>query len=216
MIFFDAAGTIIRLGRPVGETYAEVARHYGASVSAEEAERGFRQAWQDLGRAGGRFARAWWREVVWRSLPAEVREAPFPFEDYFEEVFEVFARPEVWRVYPEVEGVLARLEEMGVRRAVLSNWDGRLRRILEGLELAQWFEWIGVSEELGAAKPDEAVFRAAEAAVGVDGGRIWLVGDDREADVGGAMRAGWTGRLVLRPDIDLELALGEVWEGSKS
>ncbi len=214
IVFFDAAGTLIRLARPVGETYARLAVNYGAVMSVEATERRFRQAWREMNVGAGsppRLTKGWWKEVVRKSLPEEGRVGTFPFDDYFEELFRVFARPDLWRVFPEVEGVLDKLEHCGVRRAVLSNWDGRLRGILDGLGLARRFEWIGVSEELGAAKPDQRIFRAAESAVGLRGREVWLVGDDAAADWGGAEMAGWTGRLLMRPDRNLEVALAEVW-----
>lgn len=218
VIFFDAAGTLIRLARPVGQIYAETAAHYGAAISGLEAERGFRTAWKrmTLGAESEPFSKGWWREVVRLSLPVEAVAPPFPFDDFFEEVFEVFARPDLWRVFPEVEGILSRLRAEGIRRAVLSNWDRRLVRILEGLELAGYFEWIGVSAELGAAKPNPAIFRRAEAAVGVSGNRVWLLGDDAEADVAGAKRVGWVGKLVMRPDRNLTHALEELWSPAQA
>lgn len=213
IVFFDAAGTLIRLARPVGETYAAVGEHYGMKASGEIVERRFRQAWRELNgnQEQERFSKEWWKEVVRRSLPVEAWWETFPFDDYFEEVFAVYARADQWRVYPEVERVLDRLEQAGVRRAVLSNWDGRLRGILDGLGLADRFEWIGVSADLGAAKPDLAIFRRAEEAVRVSGSQVWLVGDDVEVDVAGANGAGWRGELVLRPGCNLEDALAGLW-----
>ena len=53
------------------------------------------------------------------------------------------------------------------------------------------FVAIVVSQRVGAIKPQAAIFRAAEAALGIDGERILHVGDDWAADVVGARRAGW-------------------------
>ena len=46
-VFFDAAGTLIYLPRPVGEHYAEVAVRFGARWDPARVERAFRTAWAD-------------------------------------------------------------------------------------------------------------------------------------------------------------------------
>lgn len=43
---------------------------------------------------------------------------------------------------------------------------------------------------VGYAKPDPRIFEALVMAAGVDPGSVWHVGDDPEADVVGAQRAG--------------------------
>ena len=42
VIFFDAAGTLIRLARPVGWHYAEVARRHGLNADQQRMESAFR------------------------------------------------------------------------------------------------------------------------------------------------------------------------------
>ena len=45
VIFFDAAGTLIRLERPVGWHYAEVARRHGLNADEERMDSAFREVW---------------------------------------------------------------------------------------------------------------------------------------------------------------------------
>ena len=49
----------------------------------------------------------------------------------------------------------------GIRAAVVSNWDCSLRRVLAELGLGGLVDEIVVSAEVGAAKPDPAIFEAA-------------------------------------------------------
>ena len=43
-MLFDAAGTLIELREPVGETYARVARAHGVALSPDQLEATFRMA----------------------------------------------------------------------------------------------------------------------------------------------------------------------------
>ncbi len=54
------------------------------------------------------------------------------------------------------------------------------------------------SAEIGSAKPDGAIFRAALALAGTAPGRTWHVGDTPEADVEGARAAGLRPILIDR------------------
>ena len=45
--------------------------------------------------------------------------------------------------------------------AVISNFDGRLRMILEQFGIAKVFRWIFISSEIGVDKPDPVIYRRA-------------------------------------------------------
>ena len=131
----------------------------------------------------------------------------FPFEDYFEEVYAHFARPDAWRDFPETEGVLTRLQARGIRTGILSNWDPRLRQVLAGFGWAERLDPVLISEEVGAEKPGQEIFRKAEQAGGFVAGECALVGDDPISDRQGAEAAGWRWALVSRPETGLGEAL---------
>ena len=60
---------------------------------------------------------------------------------------------------------MAALSERGYRLALLSNWDQRLRGLLQALDLAAHFEVMIISGEVGVEKPDIEIFRIAERAL---------------------------------------------------
>jgi len=64
---------------------------------------------------------------------------------------------------------------------------------------------IVVSQRVGTIKPDPAIFRAAEAALGAQGQAILHVGDDWAADVVGAKRAGWRAAWLRGQQVDSPL-----------
>jgi putative hydrolase of the HAD superfamily len=206
-IFFDAAGTLIKPARRVGETYTVLARKYGIEVSAAEIAERFRLCFHSapplafLGAPPTRIEdleRAWWKELVRRIF--EPWDGFQRFDDYFAELFAYFAQPDAWSLYPEVAETLSALEKRGMVLSVISNFDSRLIGILEGLGAAHWFEHIFVSSRVGYAKPDREIFHTALERHSLKAGDALHVGDSEEKDLHGANKAGLKGVLVERND----------------
>jgi putative hydrolase of the HAD superfamily len=101
--------------------------------------------------------------------------------------------------YPEVERVLRELRGRGVGLVVVSNWDVSLHEVLARTGLAALVDGAVTSAELGAAKPDPAIFAAAlELAGGVAPRDALHAGDSLDADVAGARAAGLHAVLIRR------------------
>jgi putative hydrolase of the HAD superfamily len=100
--------------------------------------------------------------------------------------------------YPDAAPALRTLRAAGFRLVVVSNWDSSLHERLQETGLAPLVDGAVASAELGAAKPDGAIFARALALAGVDAGDAWHVGDDVAADVEGALAAGIRPVLIAR------------------
>ena len=204
-IFFDAAGTLIKPSRRVGESYALVARKYGVEVAPAEVSDRFRVCFDTApplafpGAPAGdiaRLEREWWKHLVWRIFEPW---RPFEqFEDYFAELFEYFAQAESWALYPEVPETLSALKERDLILDVISNFDSRLLKILHGLGAADWFEEIFISSRVGHAKPHRRIFEAALEKHGLNADDALHVGDSETNDLRGAASAGVRGILIDR------------------
>jgi putative hydrolase of the HAD superfamily len=203
--FFDAAGTLIKPTRNVGESYAVLAAKHGKKVSSEDISARFRACFDAAPRLAfpgaaeetiGELERNWWKNLV-----AEVFEPWSPFDDfeaYFTELFAYFASPDAWTLYPEVTETLASLKERGLILDVISNFDSRLVKILDGLGAASLFEHIFVSSRVGYAKPDPQIFQAALDWHALKPNHALHVGDSETNDLQGANQAGLRGVLVDR------------------
>ncbi len=110
-------------------------------------------------------------------------------DNFFEFAYDHFAEPGVWELYPEVTDVLGALHGR-FELSVVSNFDGRLRMILEHLGVSKYFRHIFLSSELGADKPDPLIFRLATKLSGFSPNNILHVGDDPERDWQAAAKAG--------------------------
>jgi putative hydrolase of the HAD superfamily len=201
-LLLDAMGTLIRLHSSVGTTYATVAGQFGIRADPRNIDRAFPELLRQApplafpGLNGEALRRAeinWWGERIAAALQTD----PLP-SGLAEALFEHFADPAHWRVYPEVPACLRRWRQRGLRLAVVSNFNSRLPGLLAGLELAELIDAVVVSSSAGAAKPDPALFRLALDALGVEAPEAWHVGDSAE-DEAGAAAAGLRCLLVQRP-----------------
>ncbi|TQK30520.1 HAD-IA family hydrolase [Arthrobacter sp. SLBN-53] len=117
--------------------------------------------------------------------------------------------PASWTPYPDTAAVLNGLRGNGIKTAVVSNIAFDLRPALAAAGTGA-DEYV-LSFEVGAVKPDPAIFSTALARLGVDAEETLMVGDSEEAD-GGARAVGCAFALVdplptaQRPD-GLRIAL---------
>ncbi len=183
-IFFDAVGTLIYLPQSVGHHYARVGQWVGLTMEPAQLDRAFGRFFKQMplrpaiGEARGDDDKGWWRELVDRVLD-EVRPETTELDRdaFFEAVYAHFAEPGVWELYPEATEVLDELQGR-FSLGIVSNFDGRLRIILEHLGVTKFFRHVFVSSELGADKPDRAIYERALAASGFSAHESLYVGDD--------------------------------------
>jgi putative hydrolase of the HAD superfamily len=99
---------------------------------------------------------------------------------------------------PEVPGALRSLRALGLRLVVVSNWDVSLHERLAETGLAPLLDGAIASAEVGAAKPDPAIFAAGLALAGVAPEEAIHVGDSPVEDGEGARAAGIRAVLLGR------------------
>jgi putative hydrolase of the HAD superfamily len=100
--------------------------------------------------------------------------------------------------YPEVAGTLAVLRDRGIGLVVVSNWDCALPGWLDGAGLLELVDGVVTSAEVGAAKPDPAIFAAALERAAARPEQALHVGDSPDKDVAGARAAGIRPVLLCR------------------
>ena len=100
--------------------------------------------------------------------------------------------------YPDVAPALRTLRARGLRLVVASNWDSSLHDVLGRAGLASLVDGVVTSAEVGARKPERALFDAALQAAGCPVSEAVHVGDSPENDVAGALRAGLRAVLLRR------------------
>jgi putative hydrolase of the HAD superfamily len=204
-IFFDAVGTLFRLTKTVGDHYAYVGSEVGLDLDGHNLERAFHCAWNQMPQRAAidgpreNDDKNWWRELVDHVLEQVAPSlGEFDRDNFFEIAYEHFAEAGVWERYPEVPGVLKKLQS-GFHLAIVSNFDGRLRFILEHLGISKFFGQVFISSELGADKPDPEIYRRAVSLMNLYPNEVLHVGDDPKRDWEAATAAGLSIFRLDRP-----------------
>ena len=227
VVFFDVAGTLIHVRGGVGVQYARVAARFDVVADPVALEREFPRAFRaapPMAFPGAPAASIPHLErEVWRGIVRAVFSGagllpafgPGGFDAYFDAVYRHFEDPAVWDVYPDVAPALVALGALGCPLGIVSNFDSRVLGILEGLGLAPRFVSITLSSQVGAMKPDSAIFTHALARHGLQPSQAFHVGDSPVEDFGGARAAGLravlidrAGRYAGRPDLARVDSLG--------
>jgi putative hydrolase of the HAD superfamily len=208
-VFFDAVGTLFEATEPIGHSYARIARKHGLAVGDAEMSAAFHRAFSAapaLAFGAGhppaqlrRLERGWWYRLVedtFRGL-GEFDD----FDAFFDELFAYFGQPESWKPVAAVPELLCRLKESETRLGIISNLDHRIYGILDGLDLARYFDSITISSEAGFAKPAREIFQRALSSAGVSAHEAVHVGDSELADLKGASAAGMAA-ILIDPRID--------------
>ena len=203
-VLFDAGFTLLEPVRPVGEVYLASAAELGVELEGEAFGAHLETSWQRL--AGIRSPDPDLRtdedaeRAGWERFTQEVA-APFPalvarHAEWHATLMRIFDSPDHWRPLDGAQTVLEALAASGRRLAVVSNWHRALHGILAAHGLADAFDAILVSAEVGWRKPHRRIFEAALERCGVRAEEAVHVGDTPHDDVQGAHAAGIRAILI--------------------
>ncbi|KAH7557140.1 hypothetical protein JRO89_XS11G0058200 [Xanthoceras sorbifolium] len=187
-LLVDAVGTLLVPSQPMAQIYREIGEKYGVEYSEHEILNRYRRAYeQPWGRSRLRYVndgRPFWQFIVSSSTGCTDSR-------YFEELYNYYTTEKAWHLCdPEAEKVFKALRKSGVKLAVVSNFDTRLRSVLRALNCDNWFDAVAVSAEVEAEKPNPTIFLKACELLGVKPEDAVHVGDDRRNDIWGARDAG--------------------------
>lgn len=207
-VFFDLDGTLVRDGAADAAAQAIRAladRH--PRIDADRLRSANGEVWESCWREKGeRWARGELPDDavargVWR-LTLERVEAPAAVtRGLLEEAVSLHLAAErrTFTLFDETRGVLDELRRRGIRLGLITNGPSesqreKLRRVgIDGL-----FDLVIASGDVGVLKPDAAIFALAVRELGVPASASLHAGDNFDADVVGAHRAGLTAVWIAR------------------
>jgi putative hydrolase of the HAD superfamily len=198
-LWFDIGYTLLyNLREP---TYCQVLKEFGADVTEHDLVHAFH----------------WVDKIFMREYPGVLGKDPRTYTPWYLGVLnyhlglrlnlcKVFSRwrelqdatADYWRAFDFAPLVLERLRRKGLRLGVISNWDPSARSTLARQGLADYFEHIVISSEVGCEKPDEAIFRLALEKAGVSASDCLYVGDNYYDDAVGSMKVGMSSVIINR------------------
>lgn len=201
VVFFDAVGTLIHPDPPAPAVYAAVGNRFGSRLDDATITPRFRAAFrrQEDADYAGNLRTDEVRELArWRAIVGEVLDDVTDAETCFQELYAHFARPDAWRFQAETAEVLATLASRGHVLGIASNFDRRLRGLVENMPALRSVKYLLISSEIGWRKPAAAFFAAMRRQAGSPPKQLLHVGDDRVNDYEGARAAG-VPSLLLAP-----------------
>jgi putative hydrolase of the HAD superfamily len=196
-VLLDALGTLVELQPPAPSLQRELAQA-GFEVSEERAAAGFgAEIGYYLAHHLDGGDREGLEDLRDRCASALMDELGLPELDHATARRAMLAALE-FAPYPDVAPALEQLRAAGIKLVIASNWDCSLPDWLEPLGLLELVDAVVTSADVGAAKPDPALFMRALEQAGVPPEEAVHVGDSLDNDVAGARAAGLRPLLLVR------------------
>ena len=198
-IVYDAVGTLIHVQPSVGAIYAAIGRQFGSRLGADEIHARFGAAFALQDRLD---EQADWRtdeareRQRWRDIVAHVLDDVADPARFFDALFAAFAHPDMWTCDSDAAEVLTHFQRRGIRQAMASNFDARLRAVIAAMPALSVLDPIVISSEIGWRKPAPAFFAHVIQRLQLPPSEILYVGDDRGNDFEPAREAGMMAALL--------------------
>jgi putative hydrolase of the HAD superfamily len=200
-LLVDALGTLLALEPPAPRLQKVLMSRFGVPISDRDAERAtaaeiaYYRSHFDEGKDEATLAELRRRcaEAMGAALPSKARAGLDS-----DALVSVLLQSLEFSVYDDVWPALDALRGRDLRLVVVSNWDVSLADVLKRVGLANRFDGIVTSSEVGARKPAAAIFQRALRLAAVTPDRAVHIGDSLLEDVEGARAAGVDAFLLRR------------------
>jgi putative hydrolase of the HAD superfamily len=199
-VFLDAGYTLFSANPSPSAFYHQVCVRHGIDVTKEQVVKASRDVWiemvipemsdpnADLFCSDEEDRQWWWKydTEIFRRLDISENK----HEEIFDEIYLFFADPSAWELYPDTIESLEKLKSENFSLAIVSNWNSSLEKVVKGLGIDHFFEFMLASADVGCKKPSPKIFELALERADVEPSRVVHIGDTYATDVLGARRAG--------------------------
>ncbi|KAF8161176.1 HAD-like domain-containing protein [Crassisporium funariophilum] len=219
LVTFDALHTIISPRYPIHVQYSQVFAPHVGVLPPEKMKQSFKIALKEVQTEHPSYkqgADKWWSDVIRRTaLGAGASEdalvASLP--NIVGKLMAQFSSRKGYKAFDDAIPTMQRLhDQLGIRTAVVSNGDTRIRSVLKDLDFPDCLKPIVLSEEEGIEKPSREIFLRALELVNQEGGtsqqpvirleNCLHIGDELSCDYHGAKAAGFKALLLRREGIE--------------
>ena len=198
-VAFDAVGTVIDPDPRPSAVYFEIGGRHGSKLPQSYIASAFREAFEFQERQDQSLALATneARELQrWQAIVNAVLRDVTDREACFQELWRHFGQSANWKLAAGVGDVFEALRARGLKLAVASNFDARLRPVLEGFSESRHLDQIVISSEVGWKKPAPQFFAELARRLQCEPPEILFVGDHPQNDYDGAHAAGMRSVLL--------------------
>ncbi|MFD2705267.1 HAD family hydrolase [Salibacterium lacus] len=205
MIFFDIDGTLLDYDYAEREGILDFFRAHNSFFSFTEHQS--IELWKQLSREY--FEKFLANELVFQEQKrlrminlfkmAEIDLSDQEADEKFEMYLSFYQKN--WKAYADVMEALNQLKQSGYTLGVISNGDYEQQiEKLQHMGIEEYFNCVITSSEIGAAKPDKAIFEEACAHANRQVKDCYYVGDRLDTDALGSKKAGMRGVWINRKD----------------
>jgi putative hydrolase of the HAD superfamily len=208
VIFLDAVGTLFGVKGSVGEVYSAIAHRFGVDIPSTALQKAFVKHFKAASPMVEReipteklldHEYQWWETIAQGTFQEVGFYNQFGnFSAFFVQLYDHFATADPWYVYPDVLLALEEWRSRGIELGIISNFDSRLKSVLEALNLKDYFQSVTISSEVGAAKPEPQIFQVALGKHECPPQSAWHIGDSSTEDYEGAKAVGMQAYLIRR------------------
>ncbi len=192
-VAFDAVGTLLEPNPKPAEVYSAIGGRHGSKLLPSFVASAFREAFdfQERHDQSLRLATNEARELErWRTIVGSVLHDVADKESCFQELWRHFGQPVNWRWTPGVAELFSALRQRDLKIAIASNFDSRLRAVLNGFPQSRHLHDVVISSEVGWRKPAREFFGEVSRRLSCRPAEILFVGDHIGNDYEGARLAG--------------------------
>ena len=123
-------------------------------------------------------------------------------------LFNLYSTNVPYEVFQDAKQFLERLvperQEGKLKVGIISNYDKRIVKMVQSLNLSTYFDFITYSEESKCSKPEKGIFEDAIRKSGImnlAANEVLHIGDDLDKDYCGARKMGWNALLIARDEV---------------
>lgn len=200
-VAFDAVGTLIEPVPSVADAYRQAALSVGLDLPTAVIRERFVKVFTADDTTEEHSTNELnevqrWRKIVEACLP-ELDQARS--NQVFDELWEHFAKPSNWRLFPDVADTFHWLAQKGIKVCIASNFDARLRQVWSGLFGEEKpLDYLVISSEVGFRKPGEGFYQAVLNHLEEPAESVLFIGDDWINDVEFPAKFGFKANLLDR------------------
>ncbi|XP_063392697.1 rhythmically expressed gene 2 protein [Cydia fagiglandana] len=202
LVTLDATNTILKFRLPPWQHYAAVAHDFGFTVDAQQVKKQMLSGFKSMSKDHPNFGKntiaweKWWRKLVKASFTGLLPSSA-DVNCIADRLIEDFKTTKCWKRADGGEKLMNLLRDKGISVGVISNYDPRLREVLQNINFGNHFDFIVTSYDVGFSKPDKKIFsHAMQLGKSLSPGQCLHIGDDLKKDYEGARAAGWHAVLL--------------------
>ena len=202
-VFFDFGETLVTLVPSKEELFIKASRSIGLELNIEVVKVAYRMVGFSKKYSSVRIKNDKQRYNFYHDYNKHLCHA-LGISNYFDKLnpilFNKFKRRQQWKLVKDAKFVLQELFRRNIPLSVVANWDRYLFLEAERLGVKKYFNSIITSQEVGFEKPDTKIFDYAleKLSLSARGNYILYVGNEYEADILGARKAGLIPVLIDR------------------